>query len=176
MSRVHLVAEGLTRSIIGAFYEVFNILGFGFLEHVYKAALEKELIKRGHRVEREARVVVYYKGEPIAVQIVDMIVDSRVVVEVKSALELRAGARQQLHNYLRATDLEVGLLLHFGLEPKFYRIVELETEDKTRKTRSTDSTDCTDATDENAKVPPRALLTAGDSADKCGPGQLGEVS
>ena len=58
MSRVHLVAEAITRSIIGAFYEVFNVRGFGFLEHVYKAALEKELIERGHRVEREARVVV----------------------------------------------------------------------------------------------------------------------
>jgi len=168
MSRIHLVAEALTRSIIGAFYEVFNILGFGFLEHVYKAALEKELIRRGHRVEREARVVVYYKGDAIAVQVVDMIVDSRVVVEVKSSLELRAGARQQLHNYLRATDLEVGLLLHFGLEPKFHRIVELETQ-KTKTARSTDSTDCTDGTDTTAKKPPRALLTSGDLAEKSAP-------
>lgn len=162
MSRIHLVAEELTRSIIGAFYEVYNILGFGFLEHIYKAALEKELIRRGHRVEREARVVVKYKGEPIAVQIVDMIVDSTVVVEVKSSLELRAGARQQLHNYLRATDLEVGLLLHFGLEPKFHRIVELETRKTTREARSTDSTDCPDPTDETTN-PPRALLAPGDS-------------
>jgi PD-(D/E)XK nuclease superfamily protein len=82
---------------------------------------------------------------------------------VKSALELRAAARQQLHSYFRATDLEVGLLLHFGLEPKFHRIVELETHKK-RTAESTDSTDCTDATDETGS-PPRALLAPGDSVE-----------
>ena len=122
---IELIEGALTRAIIAAFYEVFNTLDFGFLEHVYKNALEKELIAAGHRVDREVRVVVYYKGEPIALQIIDMIVDGKVVVEVKSGAEVRPAWGRQLQNYLRATDLEVGLLLHFGLEAKFYRVVEL---------------------------------------------------
>src|SRR5206468_6968767 len=111
--------------LIGAFYEVYNTLDFGFLEHIYKSALEKEIRARGLRVEREVRVVVEYKTEPIAVQIIDMVVEGKVIVEVKSTEHLRAGSLRQLQNYLRATDLEVGLLLHFGLEAKFHRFVDL---------------------------------------------------
>lgn len=63
-----------------------------------------------------------YKETELAVQHLDMIVNRRVIVEVKSGAQLQAGAQRQLYNYLRATRLEVGLLLHFGLEPKFYRL------------------------------------------------------
>ena len=90
---------------------------------------------------------MYYKGEPIAVQIIDMVVDGKVVVEVKASAEVRAAWGRQLQNYLRATDLEVGLLLHFGLEAKFHRVVELRSR-KVRKSKlETDSTDLTDFTD-----------------------------
>jgi GxxExxY protein len=141
-----LLEGGLTRSIIGAFYDVYNALDFGFFEHIYKAALEKELRALGHRVEREVRVVVRYKGDPIAVQIIDMIVDDKVVVEAKSKADVHPAWGRQLHNYLRATDLEVGLLLHFGLEAKFYRIVELRSRKERKTNRDTDFTDLTNST------------------------------
>ena len=121
MSRVALRSEELTRSIIGAFFHVYNALGFGFLEHVYVMALERELVKRGHRVARELAVQVRYEGEELCVQRLDMVVDHKVIVETKSTLELHPSARRQLFNYLRATNLEIGLLLHFGPKPAVHR-------------------------------------------------------
>lgn len=117
MRRLPEVTQALTHSIIGAFYEVYNTLGFGFLEHVYTKALERELLARGHRVARELSVRIYYKGEELATQRLDMIVDDVVVVESKSAKKLDRSAGRQLYNYLKATSLEVGLLFHFGPEP-----------------------------------------------------------
>ena len=121
MKRHRLIHESLTRSVIGAFFEVYNTLGFGFLEHIYILALERELRSRGHQVRREAGVCVMYKGEELAYQRLDMIVDDVLVVEVKWTAELHKGANRQVYNYLRATNLEVGLLLHFGPEAKVYR-------------------------------------------------------
>ena len=121
MKRHRLIHESLTRSVIGAFFEVYNTLGFGFLEHIYILALEHELRSRGHQVRREAGVCVMYKGEELAYQRLDMIVDDVLVVEVKWTAELHKGANRQVYNYLRATNLEVGLLLHFGPEAKVYR-------------------------------------------------------
>lgn len=89
-----LVEEALTRSILAAFFEVYNRLGFGFLESVYTEALAREL---------------------------NMLVDGKVVIEVKAGFALPATGSRQLYNYLRATDIEVGLLLHFGPEPTYYR-------------------------------------------------------
>ena len=121
MTRHRLVHEPLTGSVIGAFYEVYNTLGFGFLEHIYTLALERELRSRGHQVRREAGVCVMYKGEELAYQRLDMVIDDILVVEVKSTAELHKGANRQVYNYLRATNLEVGLLLHFGPEAKVHR-------------------------------------------------------
>src|SRR6266705_1000991 len=118
-----LIEEALTHSVIGAFFEVYNTLGFGFLEDVYVLALERELRKREHRVTRQARVLVTYKGEPLASQRVDLLVDQKLVLEVNATYELHRAASRQLHNYLRASNLEVGLLLHFGPEPQFYRLI-----------------------------------------------------
>lgn len=123
MDKPRLLHEGLTRSVIGAFFEVYNTLGHGLLEHLYVTALERELRARGHVVARELSVRVMYKGEELGVQRLDMVVDHLLVVEVKSTAVLQKIAPRQLFNYLRATDLEVGLLLHFGPQPKFYRIV-----------------------------------------------------
>ena len=122
MSRRELIEEELTHSIIGAFFDVYNTLGFGFLEHVYVMALERELRSRGHEVAREMCVRVFYKGEGLAAQRLDMIVDAKIIVEIKATAELQKHAPRQLYNYLRATNLEVGLLLHFGPEPAFYRL------------------------------------------------------
>ncbi len=124
MARVRLIHERLTRSVIGAFYEVYYTLGFGFLEHVYVASLTRELHERGHDVGREVSVPVLYKGAEVARQRLDMVVDHRLVVETKSTHTLHAGAVRQVANYLRATHLELGLLLHFGPQPKFYRVID----------------------------------------------------
>ena len=116
-----LVDEALTRSIIAAFFEVYNTLGFGFLESVYAEALARELRRRGHRVEREVSVKVWFKGQLIARQRVDMLVDDKVILEIKAGLTLPIIGSRQLYNYLRGTDKEVGLLLHFGPEPRYFR-------------------------------------------------------
>ncbi len=129
MARRELVEERLTHSVIGAFFEVYNNLGYGFLEHVYVMALERELIARNHRVAREVGVQVFYKGDYLAEQRLDLIVDQKLVVETKSTHELHKSAKRQVFNYLRSTNLEVGLLLHFGPDAKFYRLVH-----RTKKT------------------------------------------
>lgn len=121
--RKRLIHERITRSIIGAFYEVYNTLGFGFREYLYSLALELELRARGHNVAREVWVIVVYKGVSLGRQRIDMVVDGKVIVENKAEHRLRFGTRSQLYNYLHATDLKVGLLLHYGPEPKFYRMV-----------------------------------------------------
>jgi GxxExxY protein len=109
-----LLEEKLTYAIIGAGFEVHNTLGYGFLEHVYVMALEKELLDRGHRVGREVAIPVFYKGLELCSQRLDMIVDEKVVVEIKATHSLAEDGVRQLSNYLRCTRLEVGLLLHFG--------------------------------------------------------------
>jgi GxxExxY protein len=118
-----MLEETLTHSVIGAFYEVHTGLGFGFREYLYALALERDLVARGHKVDREVAVPVYYRGEPLAWQTVDMIVDERLILENKATERLHPGARQQLFSYLCATTVEVGLVLHFGREPKFYRVI-----------------------------------------------------
>lgn len=121
---LHDLIEGrLTHSAIGAFFEVYNTLGYGFLETVYVIALEWELKERGHQLAREVWVPVLYKGHELCKQRVDLIVDSKLVLEVKAGPDLPKTGTRQLHNYLRATKLEVGLILHFGPDAKFYRIV-----------------------------------------------------
>ena len=126
MSDHALIDATLTESVIGAFYKVYNALGFGFLEQVYMAALERELLARTHKVGRELWVPVQYEGEIISRQRLDMVVDERLVVEAKSTQELHKSAPRQLYNYLRATRVQVGLLLHFGPEPAFYRLVHTQ--------------------------------------------------
>jgi GxxExxY protein len=120
--RQHLLAEEeLTRDVIGAFYEVYNTRGFGFVERVYAMALERELRDRGHHVAREVGVRVQYKGYDLGNQRVDMIVDEKLVVETKSGWQLSRAWARQVYNYLRATRLEVGLLFYFGPDPSFRR-------------------------------------------------------
>jgi GxxExxY protein len=123
MPRGNLFEERLTQSVIGAFFDVYNTLGFGFLEHIYVMALERELLARKHRVAREVAVRVFYKDDLLGQQRLDMIVDNKLVVETKSTYDLHKHANRQLYNYLRATNLEVGLLLHFGPTPKFHRVI-----------------------------------------------------
>ena len=118
-----LVESALTHSIIGAFYDVYNGLGFGFIEHPYVLALERELKLRGHQVAREVLVEVSYRGEPLCHQRLDMVVDGKLVVETKSTYKLHEAAPRQVYSYLKGTHLEIGLLLHFGPKPSFFRLI-----------------------------------------------------
>ncbi len=122
MAQGELTQERLCYSVIGAFFEVYNALGFGFLEHLYVTALERELLAQGHRVGREVSIPVFYKGEELGRQRLDMIIDEMLVVETKATHDLSRIATRQVYNYLRATNLELGLLLHFGPEPRFHRV------------------------------------------------------
>jgi GxxExxY protein len=121
-----LVHGSITKSILAAFYAVYDKLGFGFLEHVYCEALAIELRRRGHKVSREVTVPVFYDGIPIARYRLDFVVDDAVVLEIKSTELLNPSDRRQLLNQLKATRFEVGLLLHFGPKPKFYRLIATE--------------------------------------------------
>jgi GxxExxY protein len=118
-----MLEEALTCSVIGAFYDVHRELGFGFREYICALALERELVAKGHRVDREVAVMTYYRGEPLTWQTLDMIVDQKLLLEIKATELLHPSATLQLFSYLCATELEVGLVLHFGREPKFYRVI-----------------------------------------------------
>lgn len=111
----------LTKKIIGAAYYVSDELGFGFLESVYERALELILIERGHDVIRQAEIPVYFKGERIGDFRADLIIDQKVIVELKAGKKLHSIHEAQILNYLRATEIEVGLLFNFGEELKFKR-------------------------------------------------------
>jgi len=121
--RPRLVDEELTGQVIGAFYTVYNKLGYGFRESVYSRALTIELRHCGLRVEREVSFTVYYDGEVVGRYRIDHLVEGRLVLEIKAGKSLSPTDRDQLLNGLRASDHEVGLLFHFGPRPSFYRVV-----------------------------------------------------
>ena len=108
-----------THAIIGAFYAVYSELGFGFLESIYARALQQVLAERGLRVDREHPVPIFFHGQRIGSHRVDMLVDRRIIVEIKSTELLPPIAKRQLRNYLTALHLDVGLILHFGPKPEF---------------------------------------------------------
>jgi GxxExxY protein len=108
----------LTEEIIGAFFAVYNALGYGFLEKVYANALKLELERRGLKVMREFPIVVRYLGQEVGEYYADLIVNDLVIVEVKATKTLLQEHEAQLLNYLKATPYEVGLLLNFGPKPE----------------------------------------------------------
>ncbi len=118
-----MLHEDLTNQIICAFYNVYNILGNGFLEKVYENALAVELKKSDLSVTQQESVKVYYDGILVGDYFADIIVNGLVILELKAAESLRNEHFAQLTNYLKATDKEVGLLLNFGKKPEFKRIV-----------------------------------------------------
>ena len=131
MASEPLLHEKLTESIIGGFFEVYNYHGFGFNEKPYANSMELELKHRGHHVEREVPFIIPYLGTPVGLYKCDMLIDDLVVVEIKAGELLPASSKRQLFNYLRVSRKWVGLLLHFGPEPKFYRQINTpDAEDK----------------------------------------------
>ncbi len=113
----------ITDKIIKAFYHVYNVLGFGFLEKVYENAMLLELNSIGLHCEKQKPIEVYYKSKKIGEYFADIIVEDKVIVELKAAEGLIEEHEAQLTNYLKATKIDVGLLLNFGKTPQIKRKV-----------------------------------------------------
>jgi len=124
------IDNDLTEKIIGAAFEVHTILGSGFLEKVYENSLYEELSGRNLLVERQKPIAVYYKGKVVGEYFADIIVDGKIIVELKVVDKIIDIHEIQLKNYLKATALEIGLLINFGKSvevkrkfvPNIYRI------------------------------------------------------
>ncbi len=114
--------SALTETIIGCFYNVYNKLGYGFLEKVYENALLIELTEAGLSVSSQVPIQVHYKEKNVGNYYADLFVDNKVIIELKAGDGVIIEEHElQLINYLRATDIEVGLLLFFGKKPQFKR-------------------------------------------------------
>ena len=118
-----LLHGDLTGEILAAFYTVYNDLGYGFLESVHKNALSVELEIRNLKVHREVPLEIVYMGKPVGQFRIDMLVENKVLVEVKSAAAISDADTRQLFNYLRASNIQVGLLLHYGPRPAHKRFI-----------------------------------------------------
>jgi GxxExxY protein len=113
----------LSEKIIKAFYRVYNVLGYGFLEKVYVAALMMELVKMGLRARTEIPIHVFYDDHIIGEYAADILVEECIILEIKAAKILTIDHEAQLLNYLKATKIEVGLLMNFGPKPEVKRRV-----------------------------------------------------
>lgn len=116
-----LLHKELSNKIIQCYYTVYNTLGFGFLEKVYENALMIELIKNGLYAEKQKPIKVHYNDEVVGEYFADIIVEKSIILELKASENLIEEHELQLINYLKATDMEVGLLLNFGKKPEFRR-------------------------------------------------------
>lgn len=113
----------LTEQIIKAFYKVYNTLGYGFLEKVYENAMYIKLRDMGYFVEKQKRIKVFYEEQQVGDYFADLVVNEQVIIELKASESLCEEHEYQLINYLKATEIEVGLLLNFGKKPEFKRKV-----------------------------------------------------
>jgi len=111
----------LTERVIEAFYRVYNVLGYGFLEKVYENALMIELQNMGIQSAAQSPIQVFYDGKVIGEYFSDLLIQDCVIVEIKAAKSLALEHEAQLLNYLKATDIEVGLLFNFGPKPEIRR-------------------------------------------------------
>lgn len=111
----------LTSKIISAFYNVYNALGYGFLEKVYENSLEIELKKTGFEVEKQFPINVFYDEINVGKYYADLVVEHKVILELKAAESICEEHEFQLINYLKTTEFEIGLLLNFGKKPEFRR-------------------------------------------------------
>jgi GxxExxY protein len=116
-----MLYKDLTDKIIKAFYKVNNTLGFGFLEKVYENAMVIELSKMGYNIKKQQNIKVYYDKEEVGDYYADILVDDLVILELKAAESICEEHEYQLINYLKATKIEVGLLLNFGKKAEFKR-------------------------------------------------------
>lgn len=115
--------EKITFDIIKSFYKVYNTLGHGFLEKVYENALSLELKKLGYNVESQKAINVYYDNQEVGNYYADLLISDEIILELKTVEKLKDEHKFQLVNYLKATDIEIGLLLNFGKKPEVKRVV-----------------------------------------------------
>jgi GxxExxY protein len=119
----NLLHSDITGEILKAFYKVYNELGYGFLEKVYENALKMELESKGFEVKQQFPINVYYNGKVAGEYFADLIVENKVIIEIKTASTIDKAHEAQLLNYLKATEIEVGLVLNFGQKPEKMRKV-----------------------------------------------------
>jgi GxxExxY protein len=127
-----------TQRIIGVFYDVYNELGYGFLESVYREAMRLALGQAGFSVSVEVPVPVEFRGVVIGIFRADLIVDDLVLIELKTCEALAREHEAQTLHYLRATRIEVALLMNFGTSPRFKRLV-MDNSSKKTKEKSVES-------------------------------------
>ena len=113
----------LTEKIIGVFYDVYNELGHGFLESTYAEAMVIALAQAELAADREVSVPVWFRSQKVGQYFAGLLVEGTVLLELKSARTLESAHEDQLLHYLRATNIEIGLLLNFGLRPQFRRLL-----------------------------------------------------
>jgi GxxExxY protein len=118
-----LLHKTITDEILKAYYAVYNQLGYGFLEKVYQNAMYFELKTKGLKVEAQKQIKVYFNNQLVGEYYADLLIEDRVIVELKACELLMNVHIAQLMNYLKATEIEVGLLLNFGEDPEFKRII-----------------------------------------------------
>lgn len=118
-----LVPKELIDIILKHFYRIYNDLGYGFLERVYQNALYFALMDEGLKCEVETPIKVYYDGRVVGEYRADILVENCIILELKASEEFNLAYENQLINYLKATDIEVGYILNFGKKPKYSRKV-----------------------------------------------------
>lgn len=118
-----LLHAGITRRVLVTFFDVYNELGAGFLESIYQSALARALGAVALHVDREVSIDVFFRHEVIGRFYADLVVENRIIVEIKAMRAIIPEHRAQLLHYLRGTTMEVGLLLNFGPRPQFQRLV-----------------------------------------------------
>ena len=116
-----MIDEELTGRIIKVFYKIYNTLGYGFIESIYHNSMIIELVKEGLSIETEKPISVYYGPNVVGTFSADLVVEEKIILELKAKESLHSADEAQLTNYLRATDVELGFLLNFGKEPEFKR-------------------------------------------------------
>lgn len=123
MNEKNFLHSDITDKLIKIFYKVYSKLGYGFLERVYENAMFIELQKTGLIIKRQSPIKVYYDDLQLGLYFADLLIDDKVIVELKAAEGLCEEHETQLINYLKATDIEVGILLNFGKKPEIRRRV-----------------------------------------------------
>jgi GxxExxY protein len=118
-----LLHRGITEAILKVYYEVYNELGSGFLEKVYQNAMYFELKDKGFKVEAQKQIKVDFKKQLVGEYFSDLLVEDKIIVELKATEMLMNVHMAQIVNYLKATEIEVALLLNFGEEPEFKRVI-----------------------------------------------------
>ncbi|HET54542.1 MAG TPA: GxxExxY protein [Ignavibacteria bacterium] len=118
-----ILHKDITDKVLRSFYNVYNTLGYGFLEKVYENSMMIELNELGLHCERQKQIKVFYKEKEVGEYYADILVENKVILELKACEVLMPEHQAQLLNYLKATEIEVGLLLNFGQKPEFKRMI-----------------------------------------------------